>query len=167
MHGDERHMQTAPQEVGEPTNGGAVLPVWEQILALGPRGCESALSGVILGCPQGPQMVALGTPTLYTLRTAPATPQLHPLAQAQPQSQKSGQQSGSTPTPCLHKPMFVCDTCDSEARTYPKPYKKEVQCTHKIPHILPVCVCCQAQQVPRNRSPSNGCSCPHDQRDQK
>ena len=43
--------------------------------------------------------------------------QLHippPLAQARPQSQKSGQNGGSTPTPCLDKAVHARDTCDSQ-----------------------------------------------------
>ena len=37
-----------------------------------------------------------------------------PLAQARPRSQKSGQNGGSTPTPCLDKAVHVRDTCDSQ-----------------------------------------------------
>ena len=39
-----------------------------------------------------------------------------PLAQARPRSQKSGQNGGSTPTPCLDKAVHARDTCDSHAR---------------------------------------------------
>ena len=39
-----------------------------------------------------------------------------PLEQARPRSQKSGQTSGSTPTPCLDKPVLTRDTHDSKAR---------------------------------------------------
>ena len=39
-----------------------------------------------------------------------------PLAQARPRSQKSGQNGGSTPTPCLDKAVHVRDTCDSQTR---------------------------------------------------
>ena len=35
-----------------------------------------------------------------------------PLAQARPRSQKSGQNGGSTPTPCLDKAVHAHDTCD-------------------------------------------------------
>ena len=38
-----------------------------------------------------------------------------PLAQARPRSQKSGQNGGSTPTPCLDKAVHARDTCDSHA----------------------------------------------------
>ena len=37
-----------------------------------------------------------------------------PLAQARPRSQKSGQNGGSTPTPCLDKAVHARDTCDSQ-----------------------------------------------------
>ena len=37
-----------------------------------------------------------------------------PLAQARPRSQKSGQNGGSTPTPCLDKAVHAHDTCDSQ-----------------------------------------------------
>ena len=37
-----------------------------------------------------------------------------PLAQARPRSQKSGQNGGSTPTPCLDNAVHVRDTCDSQ-----------------------------------------------------
>ena len=37
-----------------------------------------------------------------------------PLAQARPRSQKSGQNNGSTPTPCLDKAVHARDTCDSQ-----------------------------------------------------
>ena len=37
-----------------------------------------------------------------------------PLAQARPRSQKSGENGGSTPTPCLDKAVHACDTCDSQ-----------------------------------------------------
>ena len=37
-----------------------------------------------------------------------------PLAQARPRSQKSGENGGSTPTPCLDKAVHVRDTCDSQ-----------------------------------------------------
>ena len=37
-----------------------------------------------------------------------------PLAQARPRSQKSGQNGGSTPTPCLDKAVHARDTCDSK-----------------------------------------------------
>ena len=37
-----------------------------------------------------------------------------PLAQARPQSQKSGQNGGSTPTPCLDKAVHARDTRDSK-----------------------------------------------------
>ena len=37
-----------------------------------------------------------------------------PLAQARPRSQQSGQNGGSTPTPCLDKAVHARDTCDSQ-----------------------------------------------------
>ena len=37
-----------------------------------------------------------------------------PLAQAQPRSQKSSQNGGSTPTPCLDKALHARDTRDSK-----------------------------------------------------
>ena len=37
-----------------------------------------------------------------------------PLAQARLRSQKSGQNGGSTPTPCLDKAVHPRDTCDSQ-----------------------------------------------------
>ena len=37
-----------------------------------------------------------------------------PLAQARPRSQKSGQNGGSTPDPCLDKAVHARDTCDSQ-----------------------------------------------------
>ena len=37
-----------------------------------------------------------------------------PLAQARPRSQKSGQNGGSTPTPCLDKAVHARETCDSQ-----------------------------------------------------
>ena len=37
-----------------------------------------------------------------------------PLAQARPRSQKSGQNGGSTPTPCLDKVVHARDTRDSK-----------------------------------------------------
>ena len=46
-----------------------------------------------------------------------ATPQRMvppPLAQARPRSQKSGENGGSTPTPCLDKAVHARDTCDSQ-----------------------------------------------------
>ena len=38
-----------------------------------------------------------------------------PLAQARPRSQKSGQNGGSTPTPCLDKAVHARDICDSQS----------------------------------------------------
>ena len=60
------------------------------------------------------------TPTdLQTLRTkrhayALATDLPPPLAQARPRSQKSSQNGGSTPTPCLDKAVHAHDTRDSK-----------------------------------------------------
>ena len=49
----------------------------------------------------------------YQIRLRPKfTPP--PLAQARPQSQKSGQNAGSTPTLCLDKAMHARDTRDSK-----------------------------------------------------
>ena len=47
-----------------------------------------------------------------------------PLAQARPRSQKSGQNGGSTPTPCLDKAVHARDTCDSKAHAGLEPYTK-------------------------------------------
>ena len=53
-----------------------------------------------------PTTVRLGNPSCD--HTPP------PLAQARPRSQKSDQNGGSTPTPCLEKAVHARDTCDSQ-----------------------------------------------------
>ena len=55
-----------------------------------------------------------------------------PLAQAQPRSQKSRQNNGSTPTPCLDRAMHA----------------RNIQ-------ILPVLIHCRGHQVPAIEAPSN------------
>ena len=47
-----------------------------------------------------------------------------PLAQARPRSQKSRQNDGSRPTPCLDKAVHAGDTCASKAHAGLEPYTK-------------------------------------------
>ena len=49
--------------------------------------------------------------TAHSRGTYPAAP---PLAQARPRSQKTRQNSGSTPTPCLDKTVPACGTHDGK-----------------------------------------------------
>ena len=86
-----------------------------------------------------------------------------PLAQAQPQSQKSGQNGGSMPTPCLDKAVHARDTCDSKARAGLEPYMKHGT-MHK--QLSKHSACPDSLSGASRASGSNGCSCPHAERDQ-
>ena len=75
-----------------------------------------------------------------------------PLAEARPRSEKSRQNNGSTPTPCLDKAMHACDTHNRKARAGLKPYTARYN-TQATFQILPVLIHCRGHQVLWNRSP--------------
>ena len=61
-----------------------------------------------LGFPWSPEILPFSTKT--AVKSVPL-----PLVQAQPRSQKTKQNGGSTPAPCLDKPMLVRNTHGSKA----------------------------------------------------
>ena len=76
-----------------------------------------------------------------------------PLAQPRPQSQKSGQNGGSTPTACLDKAVPAHDTCDSKAHAGHEPYTKRGTMHKQLSKYSACPYLLSGYQVPWNRSP--------------
>jgi hypothetical protein len=105
----------------------------------------------------------IGSQANPNLSPKPANNVPPPLAQARPRSQKSGQNGGSTPTLCLDKTVHAHNTRDSKGVGSPQVGMARGREWGTALYQKRHC----AQYPSHSACTSNGCSCPHDERDQK